>query len=95
MNANDNSNIDINASVLWRQGGAQPSRAQKRRDAKAAAEAERDARIAEEQDAMGDSDRVIEERELAATLAPLGLAVRSIPVRSCRALRCNLWTHCA
>ncbi|EIE21449.1 cysteine proteinase [Coccomyxa subellipsoidea C-169] len=60
-------------------GGAQPSRAQKRRDAKAAAEAERDARIAEEQDAMGDSDRVIEERELAATLAPLGLAVRSIP----------------
>ncbi|BDA44675.1 Deubiquitinase OTUD6B [Coccomyxa sp. Obi] len=60
-------------------GGPQPSRAQKRRDAKAAQEAEREARIAEEQAAMGDSARVIEERSLAELLSPLGLAVRSIP----------------
>lgn len=69
--------------VAWRQGAAQPSRAQKRRDAKAAAEAEREARIAEEQDALGDSTRVLEERSLQELLAPLGLAVQDIPVR-CR-----------
>ena len=62
------------------QGGPQPSRAQKRRDAKAAQEAEREARIAEEQAAMGDSARVIEERSLAELLSPLGLAVHGIPV---------------
>lgn len=67
---------------MRQQSGPQPSRAQKRRDAKAAVEAEREARIAEEQDALGESARVVEERQLAATLAPLGLAVRSIPVRS-------------
>lgn len=67
------------------QGGPQPSRAQKRRDAKAAQEAEREARIAEEQAAMGDSARVIEERSLAELLSPLGLAVRSIPVS------CDSW----
>ncbi|CAL8469587.1 g9128 [Coccomyxa elongata] len=60
-------------------GGPQPSRAQKRRDAKAAQEAEREARIAEEHAAMGDSARVIEERSLAELLSPLGLAVRSVP----------------
>ncbi|KAK9908505.1 hypothetical protein WJX75_008830 [Coccomyxa subellipsoidea] len=70
---------DTKLSNGQEKGGPQPSRAQKRRDAKAAVEAEREARIAEEQDALGDSARVVEERQLAATLAPLGLAVRSIP----------------
>jgi hypothetical protein len=59
----------------------QPSRAQKRREAKAQEEAEREARIAAEQAGMGDSDRLLEERALADLLRPLGLAVHDIPVR--------------
>lgn len=45
-------------------------------------QAERDQRIAEEQAEMGDSERKLEEAELARLLHPLGLALRDIPVIS-------------
>eukprot|EP00887_Chlorella_sp_A99_P006748 scaffold3.g6748.t1 len=60
-------------------GGAKPTKAQKRREARTREEGERDARIAAELEAMGDSDRVVEARALAALLLPLGLAVREVP----------------
>ena len=63
------------------------SRAQKRKAKAAAAAAEREARIAEENAAAGDSARVVEEAALRDMLRPLGLAVRDIPVRA--ALRCT------
>ena len=66
--------------VLRTQASKQ-TRAQKRRGARAAEEAEREARIAEEQASLGESDRAAEARELQALLDPLGLAVRNIPVR--------------
>ena len=46
-----------------------------------AEEAEREARIAEEQATLGESDRAAEARELQALLDPLGLVVRDILVR--------------
>ncbi|KAK9822661.1 hypothetical protein WJX81_005494 [Elliptochloris bilobata] len=55
------------------------TRAQKRRGARAAEEAEREARIAEEQASQGPSDRATEARELQALLDPLRLVVRDIP----------------
>ncbi|KAK9810921.1 hypothetical protein WJX73_008628 [Symbiochloris irregularis] len=56
-----------------------PSKAQKRREKAAAADAARDARIAAELEAAGDSERVLEEQALEDLLLPLGLCVRSIP----------------
>lgn len=64
-----------------RQQAAKQTRAQKRRGARAAEEAEREARIAEEQATLGESDRAAEARELQALLDPLGLVVRDILVR--------------
>ena len=64
-----------------RQQEAKQTRAQKRRGARAAEEAEREARIAEEQATLGESDRAAEARELQALLDPLGLVVRDILVR--------------
>ena len=73
--------------VLHLQASKQ-TRAQKRRGARAAEEAERDARIAEEQASLGESDRAAEARELQALLDPLGLAVRDIPVRPGSSMSC-------
>ena len=56
------------------------SKAQKRRQAREAQEAERERRIAEELAEMGDSERALEEQSLAQLLQPLGLALREIPV---------------
>ena len=64
-----------------RQQAAKQTRAQKRRGVRAAEEAEREARIAEEQATLGESDRAAEARELQALLDPLGLVVRDILVR--------------
>ena len=66
------------------------TRAQKRRGARAAEEAEREARIAEERASLGESDRAAEARELQALLDPLGLAVRDIPVRLGSPISCLL-----
>ena len=63
---------------IWQEA----SRAQKRKAKAAAAAAEREARIAEENAAAGDSARVVEEAALRDVLRPLGLAVRDIPVRA-------------
>lgn len=69
-------------SSACRPGACQkPTKAQKRREAKAAEEAEREARIAEEQAAMGPSEREQEAAALAELLAPMGLRVHEIPVR--------------
>lgn len=43
-------------------------------------QAEREQRITEEQAEMGDSDRQLEEAELARLLQPLGLVLHDIPV---------------
>ncbi|PRW59631.1 OTU domain-containing 6B-like [Chlorella sorokiniana] len=59
--------------------GKKPSKGQKRREQRQREEAEREARIAAELEALGDTDRVIEERELKAVLRPLGLGIRPIP----------------
>ncbi|KAG2444687.1 hypothetical protein HXX76_001431 [Chlamydomonas incerta] len=59
-------------------GHKKPTKAQKRREKHAQQEAEREARIAEEQAALGPSDKALEEERLAALLAPLGLAIREI-----------------
>ena len=56
------------------------SKAQKRRQARAKEEADREERTAGELAQMGDSERVIEENSLAEVLQPLGLAIRDIPV---------------
>ena len=58
-----------------------PTKAQKRREKAAEAEAAREARIADANAELGDSDRVLEERALAELLAPLGAGVRDITVR--------------
>ncbi len=44
-------------------------------------QAEREQRIAAERAEMGDSERQVEEQQLLALLAPLGLTLRDIPVR--------------
>lgn len=59
--------------------GKKPSKGQRRREQRQREEAEREARIAAELEALGDTDRVIEERELQALLRPLGLGIRPIP----------------
>ena len=66
---------------VLRPQASKQTRAQKRRGARAAEEAEREARIAEEQASLGESDQAAEARELQALLDPLGLTVRDIPVR--------------
>ncbi|KAF8065793.1 OTU5 [Scenedesmus sp. PABB004] len=58
--------------------GKKPTKAQKRRDKAAARDAERDARIAAELDALGPSEREEEEKALRALLAPLGLGIKEI-----------------
>lgn len=65
---------------MCKQAAPQMSKAQKRRQARAKEEAEREERIAGELAQMGDSERVIEENSLAEVLQPLGLAIRDIPV---------------
>ena len=75
---------------MLRPQASKQTRAQKRRGARAAEEAEREARIAEEQASLGESDRAAEARELQALLDPLGLAVRDIPVRPGSSLLCTL-----
>ena len=66
------------------------SRAQKRKAKAAAAAAEREARIADENAAAGDSARVVEEAALRDVLRPLGLAVRDIAVRAGRHQLCGV-----
>ena len=60
-------------------GAPKPSRAQKRREAKAEKEAERDARIAMERAAIGETQGEIEESALEEQLRPLGFAIYDIP----------------
>jgi hypothetical protein len=60
-----------------------PSKAQKRREKHAARDAEREARIAAEKEALGTPERLAEEAELKALLAPLGLGIKEIRV-GCR-----------
>ncbi|KXZ45272.1 hypothetical protein GPECTOR_56g368 [Gonium pectorale] len=55
-----------------------PSKAQKRREKHAQQEAEREQRIAEEQAALGPSDKALEEDRLRELLAPLRLGIREI-----------------
>ncbi|GLC46713.1 hypothetical protein PLESTB_001355500 [Pleodorina starrii] len=55
-----------------------PSKAQKRREKLAQQDAEREARIASEQAAMGPSDKAVEEQALQAMLLPLRLGIREI-----------------
>ena len=57
-----------------------PTKAQKRREQRAADEAEREARIAGEQAGLGESERQQEADALRDLLRPLGLAVRDVPV---------------
>lgn len=59
-----------------------PTKAQKRREKLAAKQAEREARIAAELAESGPSERQEEEKELKALLAPLGLGINEIRVRS-------------
>ena len=58
-----------------------PTKAQKRREKQAARDAERDARIAAEQEALGPSEREEEEKALKALLQPLGLGIKEMRVR--------------
>lgn len=60
-------------------GKKESTRAQKRREKAVQQQAEREQRIAAEQAEMGDSERQVEEAELARLLAPQGLALRDIP----------------
>ena len=55
-----------------------PSRAQKRREAKAKEEAERDARIALERANLGETEEELEWRELGDKLEPLGFRVKEV-----------------
>ena len=57
-----------------------PSKAQKRKEKLAAKDAEREARIAAELEALGTTERQAEEEALKAVLAPLGLAIKEIRV---------------
>lgn len=59
--------------------GKKLTKAQKRREQRAKEDAERDARIAAENANLGETERMVEERELLNLLSPLGLAVRDIP----------------
>lgn len=59
------------------------TKAQKRREQRAAEEAERDARIEAEQAGQGSSERQEEAELLHLLLEPLGLAVKDIPVSHC------------
>ena len=61
-----------------------PTRAQKRKNKAAAQSSQREQRIAEENASMGESDRAAEQRQLSELLAPLGLCIQDIPVRSLR-----------
>lgn len=56
-----------------------PTKAQRRREQKAKDDAEREARIAAENEELGETERMAEEKELKKLLAPLGLAVKDIP----------------
>lgn len=56
-----------------------PSKGQRRREQRQREDAEREARIQAELAELGDTDRVIEERELKAILRPLGLGIQPIP----------------
>ncbi|KAI8472716.1 MAG: hypothetical protein J3K34DRAFT_519584 [Monoraphidium minutum] len=58
--------------------GRKPTKAQKRREKHAAMDAEREARIAAEKEALGTPERLAEEAELKALLAPLGLGIQEI-----------------
>lgn len=58
--------------------GRKPSKAQKRREKHAVRDAERDARIAAEKEALGTPERLAEESELKALLAPLDLGIKDI-----------------
>ncbi|EFN50896.1 hypothetical protein CHLNCDRAFT_141719 [Chlorella variabilis] len=55
------------------------SKGQRRREQRQREEQEREARIQAELAELGDTDRVIEQRELKAILRPLGLVIREIP----------------
>ena len=57
-----------------------PTKAQKRREQRAAEEADRDARIEAEQAEQGPSERQEETEQLHRMLDPLGLSVKDIPV---------------
>lgn len=61
-----------------------PSKAQKRREKHAVRDAEREARIAAEKEALGTPERLAEEAELKALLAPLGLGIKEIRVSGAR-----------
>lgn len=56
-----------------------PTKSQRKKAERAQKEAEREARIAAELAEMGDTERVLEERELREQLRPLGLTIREIP----------------
>ena len=59
-----------------------PTKAQKRREQRAAEEAEREARIEAEKASIGpDSEKDKEAAELDNLLQPLGLTIKDIPVR--------------
>ena len=76
-----------------------PTRAQKRREQRAAEEAEREARIEAEKAAAGpDSEKDREAAELDSLLKPLGLTIKEIPVwpfiKSKIWLRMKQWQTC-
>lgn len=60
-------------------GGNKKSKAQKRREKLEQEELERDRRIAEELEAMGDTEKQLEEEALLAKLSGFGLSMKDIP----------------
>lgn len=67
---------------------AQVSKAQQRREKKERAAAEKDAAVAAELAALGETDRAAEERGLDEQLAPLRLRLHDIRVRASRRSSC-------
>jgi len=57
----------------------QKSKSQRRREAKAAHEAEREARILAEKEAQGPTERALEEERLMGLLLPLSLSIKEVP----------------
>ena len=73
---------DNSTAVLTAISLQKPTKAQKRREQRAAEEAEREARIEAEKATLGpNSEKDVEAEELEKLLRPLGLTVKEIPVR--------------